>query len=73
MTVIAYITEGRVVKKILEHLSLPTELPAPEPKRRPSSFEEQWPDEGRHEEQWEVCPIDEDDSSAQGLGRGPEP
>jgi hypothetical protein len=50
LAVIADITDGKVVKQILEHLSLPTELPTPLPARRPSSFEELWSDEGGLEE-----------------------
>jgi hypothetical protein len=38
MALIAFITEGRVVKKILRHLGLPTTCPEPKPARLPKEL-----------------------------------
>jgi hypothetical protein len=66
MAVIAYITEGKVVERILSHLGLPTGLPTPQPATRPSSFEELWPEQERLEEHWEVPEADEGDFGYRG-------
>jgi hypothetical protein len=59
MAVIAYITDGKVVERILTHLGLEAELPRTLPARRPSSFEEPWADEEQMEEPWEEAEADE--------------
>jgi hypothetical protein len=69
MAVIAFITEAKVVERILSHLGLEAELPAPLPARRPSSFEELWADEGCEEEtSWKSMASDEEDPSNRGRG-----
>jgi hypothetical protein len=55
LAVVAYITDEKVVQKILTHLKLPSELPTPAPARRPPCFEDLPHDEEmRGEVPWEV-------------------
>ena len=61
MAVIAYITDGEVVHRILSHLGLPTALPAPSPARRPLDRDGlPFEDDVCGEAPWEMLDPDQD-------------
>jgi hypothetical protein len=61
VAIVAYITDSKIVLKILAHLHLPTEVPAPSPARRSRLFEDiSQRDEAEVEVPWETNEGEDD-------------